>query len=310
VVAWGLLLRVALDLAELSRRVRTWIAAPRYALALGAEGMLLRTPEVDVALPREAAVGVIERGRWMDRRGSRRFSEVFVVVDPSDGRTHLTLPPVFDGSPGRLTERLMRWRGAWDDTDGPPRRPPHELASRVYDAAAAGRAEPGITAIRHGREWLLEGPYAVLLVALAVGDGIARGGEAVWSAIEPLVGGGLVLGFAALPARWLWMQRREVAPRLGLSMVLTPAELLIRTQRGMLRTQWQDLVSVTVVSRRRWSVLQGPHDARQLVLSRRAAPPIRYDENYLGTPVEVAQVLLEAHRTGRLPRIQAGAAQC
>ena len=54
--------------------------------------------------------------------------------------------------------------------------------------------------------------------------------------------------------------------------------------------------------KKQWSVLEGAHSLRRLVLTRANAPPIRYDEPYLGIPVEVAQVLLEAYRDGRLPR--------
>jgi hypothetical protein len=84
-------------------------------------------------------------------------------------------------------------------------------------------------------------------------------------------------------------------------MVLTPAELLIRTRGGMVRTRWPDLVSASVANKRAWSVLEGMHEARQLILSRRGGGPIRYDEPYLGVPAEVGQILVDAYRTGRLP---------
>jgi len=42
--------------------------------------------------------------------------------------------------------------------------------------------------------------------------------------------------------------------------------------------------------------------AKTLVLKRKDDTPIRYDEAYLGVPVEVAQVLIDAYRRGELPR--------
>lgn len=301
VVAWGLTLRVFLLGARLLERVRIGMAAPRCSLVITPEGLLVRMPEVDVVVPRESVLGVVEHGSWQHRAGGRRYSEVYLVTDPASGRTHLTLPPIFDETPGRLAERLMRWRGAWEEPELEGRPGPHELASKVFDEAAAGRAEPGVTPVRHGRGWVRKGPYVVVLLALAAVEGIARGGAAVWEATGPALAGGLLLSLVAVLARWTWMQRREIAPRKGLSMVLTPAELLIRTRRGMLRTRWADLVNASVSTRRSWSVLEGAHEARQLVLSRRGSPPIRYDEPYLGLPVEVAQVLIEAYRVGRLP---------
>jgi hypothetical protein len=84
-------------------------------------------------------------------------------------------------------------------------------------------------------------------------------------------------------------------------MVLTPAELLIRMRGGIVRTRWRDVASASVAEKRAWSVLEGVHEARKLVISRRGAGPITYEEPYLGVPVEVAQILVEAYAAGRLP---------
>ncbi|HBQ18277.1 MAG TPA: hypothetical protein DEF51_46500, partial [Myxococcales bacterium] len=137
--------------------------------------------------------------------------------------------------------------------------------------------------------------------AVAV-EALLRAGSGVWQAIEPWMGGLLVLALMAIPARWLWQTRREVKPRKGLALVMTPAEVLIRTRAGMLRVRWKDLAQVNLDAKKKWSVLEGAHRARQLVLLRATAPAIRYDEPYLGLPVEVAKLLLDAYRTGQLPR--------
>ncbi len=301
VVALGLTLRVLLVGARMLRRFEIWSAAKRCALVLTPEGLLYRGPEVDVAIPREQVVGVVEHGRWQERSAGRRFSPVYVVTDPESGRTHLALPPIFDDTPGRLAERLMRWRGGWEEREDHEHPPAHELASKVYDEAAAGRPPEGAAVLRHGLGWIRKGPYLVVLLTIAAVEGLARGGPRVWSAIDPAVGGGLFAVLLLVIVRWLWMERRDIAPQKGLSMLLTPAELLIRTRGGMLRARWRDVASASVASKRSWSVLEGMHEARQLVISRRGDGPIRYDEPYLGAPVEVAQILVEAYRTGRLP---------
>jgi hypothetical protein len=301
VVALGLTVRVFLLGARLVERLRLWVNAQRYAIVLTPEGLFFRSPEVDVTIPREDVVGVVEPGRWQERSAGRRTSPVYVVTDPASGRTHVALPPVFDGGPGPLAERLMRWRGGWEEPEDAAPAAPHELASKIYDDAAAGRAAEGVAAIRHGREWIKKGPYAVVLIAVAAVEGMLRGGPRVWEALDPMIGGGFAVALLAVFARWVWMERRDIAPAKGLSLVLTPAELLIRTRSGMLRTAWRNLASVSVVTKRAWSVLEGAHDAKQLVLSRRNAGPIRYDEPYLGVPAEVAQLLIEAYRIGRLP---------
>jgi hypothetical protein len=278
-----------------------WLNARRWGLVLRPEGMLLRTPETDVVLERDRIVGIAERGRWQERPGGRRWNEVYVAVDPTLGRTHVTLPPIFDATPGRLAERLMRWRGVPRAPKEPRRAPPVELASKLWDEAAEGRPPPDVVAVRHGWQWLRRAPYAAILAGLAALDGLVRGGPRVWEAIDPLLGGGLVVAFLLIPLRWLWMNRRDIAPRKGLALVLTPGEVLMRTHAGILRTRWNELARVSVDQKRTWSVLEGAHQARQLVLTRAHAPPIRYDEPYLGLPAEVGQMLLEAYRSGVLP---------
>ncbi len=299
-VALGLTLRVGLLGGQLVARARTWLDASKHGLVLTPEGLLYRTPSHDVAIPKDRIVGITERGHWGTRKAGQRWSEVYVVVDPSLGITHVALPPLFDETPGRLAERLMRWRGAPPEVREPDAEPA-ALASRVYDRAATGQAEADTAVVRHDLGWLRKAPYLLLLVATVAVDAMARGGAAVWNALEPWMAGAFVLALLAVPLRWFWTTRREVSPRKGLAMVLTPAEVLIRTQRGILRARWKELLKVGIDGKRKWSVLEGDHEARQLVLTRKHAPAIRYDEPYLGIPVEVGKLLLDAYRSGWLP---------
>jgi len=300
-VALALTLRVLLLGGLLLRRLRIWMESPRWALALTPGGLLLRTPTHDVAIPRADVLGVVERDKWQERRAGRRWTEVFVVVNPALGRTHLALPPVFEDTPGLLAERLMRWRGPSPE----PREPdaePAKLASRVYDRATQGLTDPGTTVLRHDRSWLKKAPFAVVVVGVVALEAVFRAGPTVWEALEPWMIAGMFVALLAIPARWLWMTRREVTPRKGLAMVLTPAELLIRTRQGILRSRYGDLSKVNLDAKTKWSVLEGAHSARQLVLPRRHKGTIRYDEPYLGYPVEVVKVLIDAYRFGWLPR--------
>lgn len=283
------------------RRIRVWRESPGYCLVLHPEGMFYRRPGVDLVIPRGDVQGVVERGAWQSRAAGRRWNDVYVVTDPAGGRCYVAFPPVFAGTPGQLAERLMRWRGAPPPAGHAPPEQPAPMASRLWDAAAEGHVPSGTTAIRHGWAWLTRAPYLAAWGAVVVVEGLARGGPQVLDAIEPAVGGGLLVVLAIVPARWLWQQRRDVSPGKGLSLVLTPAELLIRTANGILRTPWSQLASVRVDARRWWSLVEGVHEARQLVITRSNAPAIRYDEPYLGTPAEVARILCEAYARGALP---------
>lgn len=304
VLAFGLTFRVVVLGGQFLRRFATFLSAGRFGLVLTPEGLLYRAPGMDVAVAKEDIVGVRERGTWQKRRAGRRWSEVYVVTNPASGRTHVELPPVFEDTPGLLAERLMRWLGG----GGVPRAPedhtpaePAALASKLYDDVAAGQTVEGVTAIHHGYDWLRKAPYLPVVFALAALDGLARGGPELWSAVGPLLGGAIFVVVLAVPARWYWMTRRDVHPRRGLSLVLTPAEALMRTAKGMIRVKWASLDLVSTDAKRKWSVLEGAHDLRILVFTRRNLPVIRYEEPYLGVPVEVAEMLVQAYRDGRLP---------
>lgn len=300
-LALGLTFRVVLLGAPLLRRLSVFLNATGHGLVLTPEGLFYRSPSRDIVIEKEDVVGVVEHGTWQDLPRGRRWSEVYVVTDPATtGRTHIALPPVFEETPGRLAERLARWLGA-------PRRQreitakPAEAASKLYDEAAAGILPDGVAVIHHGFDWIKTGPYALLLVGVIAIDSLIRGGPSVWDAVEPWMAAGLLLGLLAIPGRWLWTTRREVSPRKGVAMVITPAEVLMRIPEGMLRARWSELAAIGADAKKKWSVLEGAHSLRHLVLTRNHAPPIRYEEPFLGVPVEVARVLLDAYRTGRLP---------
>lgn len=306
-LALGLTVRVLLLGWTLLHRSRVWVRCSQYALVLTTEGLFYRSPEMDIVVPKSDVVGVIERGQWQTRRsGGRRWSEVFVVTNPASGRTHLALPPVFDSTPGQLAERLMRWRGAPPEAT-PPDAPEAELASQVWQDAAKGKQAPGTTVLRLGWEWLKTGPYLGIVVAVIAIEGLLRAGPGTLDALGPMFGGGLVLAVLLIPARWFQMYRKEIKPSQGVSMLLTPAEILIRMHIGMLRTRYAELATVRADQKRTWSVLEGAHSARELVLTRTNKPVIRYPEPNLGAPVEVVQLLIEAYRSGQLPRPQGGA---
>ena len=70
--------------------------------------------------------------------------------------------------------------------------------------------------------------------------------------------------------------------------MLTPSEVLMRTREGVLRAQWRNLRRAYVEAKSGWSLVEGYHLARKLVLEREGAVTIRYDEAFLGIPAEVA----------------------
>jgi hypothetical protein len=298
-LAIGLSVRAAILLAGLVSRLRLGLAARNARLVLTDDVLYARLPDGEHLMHRREIASVVEHGSWQGRSG-RRFSPVY-VVGSTEAPLFLTLPPIFEDTPGVLAERLMRWLGPSTEPETPSFPDPSGLASKTYDDAANGIKDAGTLAVKHGDRWMRGGPYTALLLALAIVDGWVRAPEAVASTLGVLPVIGATLLAALAPLGWILLSRRDIAPRKGLAMVLTPAELLLRTRAGVLRVRWGKLQRVTIEERNAWSVLEGFHRARSLVLKRKEDDPIRYDEVFLGIPAEVAQVLLDAYRRGQLP---------
>jgi hypothetical protein len=315
-LALAMSVRAIVLLWMLGRRVRLRFACARYGLVLTPEGLLYRTPDVDVAVPREDILEVRERGLWRDR-GGRRFADVYVVTQPRSGRTHLALPPVFERTPGVLAERLMRWLGtssrseASDEPSEPseplatpadpqPATSETPLASELWERVARGERPSGVVAIAHGSLWLQRGPYASMLLGLAVLQGFVRLPAVTRAQIDITVPLVLIGALVVVPIGWLVITRRQLKPRLGLAAIMTPTELLLRTAAGVLRVPWTIVQRVDIESRTTWSLLLGAHEARSLLVHRRSAQQLRYQESFIGVPLEVIAVLCDAYRKARI----------
>jgi len=311
VLALALTVRTVLLGVQLWPRLRAWLDKSRYALVLTDGGLLLRTPVADYPVAKDDIVDIQEHGAWRDHSG-RRWAYVYLITRPDSGRFYLALPPLFEATPGVLAERLMRWRGA-----RPEPRDADELAraesasalpSKLFDQAAAGESLPGSVVIKHGSGYLRRGPYATVLLGLAVLTDWATLPESArghGSMLAPMVMGFSLL---AVPAIWFLMMRKDLKPRKGIALVLTPAEMLMRTRAGVHRVAWTEVQKLEIASRTAWSVLLGPHPQRTLIIRRKpskAAPSedntITYVEEFLGAPAEVVVALCDGYRKGVLP---------
>jgi hypothetical protein len=97
------------------------------------------------------------------------------------------------------------------------------------------------------------------------------------------------------------LTRVDLAPRKGIALVLTPAEMLMRTRAGVHRVGWDEVARLEITSRTAWSVLEGPKPQRALVVHRKESDTITYVEEFLGAPAEVVVALCDGYRKGVLP---------
>jgi hypothetical protein len=298
-LALAMTVRAIVFAVVLVRRLRVILARDRYRLVLTDEGLLMRTPVADFAVAKADIVDIREPGDWQERGGAR-WADVFVVTRPESGRTHLALPPLFERTPGTLAERLMRWRGVVEPAHAQPERAQTELPSKLFDAAVEGRTTPGVAVIPQGRAWLQRAPFATVLLGCALLEGFLRLPAEARERVgmtAPLV---ISLCLVA-PIAWWLLTRRSMAARKGIALLLTPAELLFRTRSGVHRVPWSHVAKLHIASRTVWTILQGSHPARSLLIERKEAEPIQYSEAFMGVPLEVVVALGDGYRKGVLP---------
>ena len=289
-------LRLAVGLWRLIRQAREVARRDRHRLALADEGLLLRTPRADYALPKQDIVDVERSGR-----GDPHWAEVYLVTRPDSGRLYLPIGPFFARTPDALAERLMRWRGSVPPAPEGARREPVALPSKLFESVAAGERPEGVAVIERSRGLLRNGPYATVLLGAALLDGLLRSPPAVRAALGTIGPGVIALCLGAVPVLWLLIARQKAAARKGPALLLTPAELLLRTPGGVHRARWSDIARVEIVSRKAWSIALGAYENRSVVLQRKSGDqPIAYAEALLDAPAEVVAALCEAYRRGVL----------
>ena len=297
-LALGFSLRAFIGLRNIAQRAALWFDAPKYALKLGSEMMVYRRPDYEIPIMREDVIAIIEPGRWGERAGDR-YADVLVATHPRTGRSHISLPPIFDDTPGALAERLMRWVGPRATGEQSlPASANDELPSKLYDAVAAGERPPGVTALKHGAGWIRRGPYASSLVFLAVIIAARHDLGSFAVAMGAKLAGVLIFAVFLPPLLWIGRTRKEVATRKGLSLVMTPAAALLRLPSGVMKISWSEVLRVNVDEKRAWSLLGGAQKEKRVVLLRRNAPEVGYDEAFLGVPAEVVASLMDAYRKG------------
>jgi len=297
VLALSLTVRALRVLWTLAARLRLSLSWKRYALVLTDAGLLYRTPDTDRVVPKLDVLEVREQGATaLGARSGARWAEVYVVTQPDSGRLYLALPPVFRRSPRALAELLMRWRGAPDPASQLSAADVEPLPSRLWERAASGEVMPGVVAIRHGYAWLKRGPYASMLLGLAVLDGFVRLPAASQRAINPMPALLLAAALVIVPAAWVLFTRANLSARRGLSLVLSPNELLSRTRGGIVRVPWSSVARVEVQTRSSWSLVQGAYEARSLIVHRKRDASVVCAEAFLADPIDVVAAVCDAYR--------------
>jgi hypothetical protein len=143
-------------------------------------------------------------------------------------------------------------------------------------------------------------PLATAMLGAAVLEGAARASDIDLAGVGrtlPLVVGAVL---TLVPVGWIALVRRVIAPRRGLAFVTTPAEAIFAVRGGTVRARWDDVAHVRIDAKLGGSFVEGPRPVRTIVIERRADPPIRIDEDFVGVPGEIVVALGQSYRRGAI----------
>lgn len=260
----------------------------RHAIVLLEDALVLLDGERERVLPRKALVAVVEDPPRADAQGS-----VSLIV-AGDGPCLEVLPQAFARPAAATARRLERYVGPVHIPEAHVHPAPGNDPTATFDAAKRGQPLPGCTSMNRTRGWLLQGPYAGLVIVLVLVMRAASG-ELVFD--PPLYATSVLC--IGLPTYWVVRGLRSRRSRLAF--VATPAELLVRARGGVHRFPWPDVIRVDTVTRATWNVLTGLNRSRAVVVERDDGASLLFDERELPVAAHHVRALFEAYLDGLVP---------
>ena len=272
--------------------------ARAHMLAWSAAGILERMGARERWASREDVLAVVAREPTRSRAALSGSRPVFLVLRPQTRVEHWELPEHL-ALPELLVARLTRWLtsapGAAVSTETPA--PPTIDPSYRYQRAAEGKPQAGELVVPEGTGYRARAPYTALLGLVFALDALRVAGP-LRARLIPALFAAVVLSLGFLAGWFLWMRRRR-STRLGIAMLLTPEELLVRGAHGVVSVPWPQLASVRVRSGLAWSPFVGSFAVRGLDLETVEGTRLTFDAGFLGVPIEPLCALLEAYRARR-----------
>jgi hypothetical protein len=283
VLALFVALRAFADKARARNNVLAWSEA----------GMLEQTPEGERFLLRKDVLGILLEER-PERSLVAQSKAVWVAALPRNRKVQFwQLTAHYAGKPEILCARLAPWLQPRLEPTERREREPSSLEER-YARAARGKPGEGEVAVPEGFGYRRRAPYAALL-------GIVFALDALWSAgalrariLSPALLS-CVLALVLFVGWFVWMGKRR-ASRLGIAMLITPEELLVRGPGGVMGVPWSQLASAQVHARMAWSPFWGSFAVRTLVVGTTHGETLSFDAGFLGVPPEVLAAVLESYR--------------
>ncbi len=298
-------LRALILLVRFAGRVRQDMDASRHALAFSRAGMLWQSPAGERFVSREDVVALGVPNVRTSRLLPQQRRPLFVIMRPRTGSLHWSIPPYFSASSEILCARLKRsleLDELEETEDATVRPPPSDAPHERYLRAARGQPGPHDAVIPEGGAYRWRGPYGVLLGVVFALDALSFAGAQRALLLQPVLLSCILA--LAMPAGWLWWMRRKAAARLGIAMLLTPEELIVRGKHGVVTVPYHQLADVEVRLKDIWSPFVGTYTTRNLLITTHDGVAMTFDGAFLGVPPEVVAELCAAYRSGRINAAQ------
>lgn len=290
-------LRALLAIVHWARRLARDARAGEHVLAWSSDGLWWRSPEAEQWLARAEVADLRVPEERSVRGASSSLAPLLVIARPGQTLRYWSLPPYFAVDAEVLLARLKRWHEPAPTRLGElTLTPPREGPDARYARAARRKLEPGELPVPEGFGYRLRAPYGVLLALVFVGDALFHAGE-LRTRLWPAAVLAAVLAPGALGVWFGWLRSRR-AVRLGMAMLLTPEELLLRGKQGVVSVPWTQLAEAEVEVRLAWSLWVGSYLVRTLWFSTLEGTRMPFDAGFLGVPPEVIASLANGYRSG------------
>ena len=298
-------LRAAIAIVRCGLRSARDGRAAEHVLAWSRDGLWWRSPAGERWLARRDIMGFRAPEERVVRGASVALAPLLVVARPSPEIVYWSLPPYFALDAEILRARLARAFQP-DAVAHAPLAPPSLAPEQRYRRAAEGKLAPSEVRVPEGAGYRLRAPFGVLLALVFVIDAVLGAGP-LRARIWPTALLAIALAVGALFGWFFWMRTRR-ALRLGMAMLLTPEELLLRGKHGALSVPWTQLAGAEVSAKLAWSPLVGSYLVRVLWFATLDGARMPFDGAFLGVPPEVVAQLAEAYRAGWLAEVGVGSA--
>lgn len=296
--AFAFSLRALILLVRFGMRLAKDVKAPEHRLAFSRDGLLWQRPEGTRFIPRGHVVALCVPEAKSSRLLSESYLPLLLVKRPNGQGLYESLPPYFAASSDILAARLSRALGLDTEAEAFPPPPPHDAAQERYMRAVDGKAGPGETVVPEGRGYRLRGPYGVLLGVVFAVDALITATSHRAQLLQPVLLSCILA--LVLPGAWLFVMSRRASVRLGIAMLLTPEELIVRGKQGVVSVPWNQLGDVTLKLREMWSPFVGGYTVKTLLITTHEGAFMSFDGGFLGVPPEVVLELCAAYRKGKI----------